>query len=109
IALHGRVDKLVDPGEIDDLVELLANFGTAHSEDRAVEEDVLAAGELGVETGADFQEAGDAAVDFDAASRRLGDLRENFEECAFSCPARTDDADTLSGLHVDRDVPQGPE
>ena len=50
-------------GEGDDLVELASDLGPRHAEDRAVEEDVLAAGELRVEAGADLEQARDAAVD----------------------------------------------
>ena len=43
VALDRRVDEPLDPGELDDLVELRLDLAPAHAEDRAVEEDVLAA------------------------------------------------------------------
>ena len=57
VALDGRVEKTADLAEIDDLVELAPDLGTRHAEDRTVELDVLAAGELGVETRADLEQA----------------------------------------------------
>ena len=56
-------------------------------EDRAVEEDVLAAGQLGVEAGADLEQAGDAAAEVDAAVGRLGDAAEDLS-AACSCRRR---------------------
>ena len=63
VAFDRGVDELLDFGEGDDLVELLRDLGLGHAEDGAVEEDVFAAGEFGVEAGADFEQAGDAALD----------------------------------------------
>ena len=42
---------------------------------RAVQVDVLAAGQLRVEAGADLEQAADAAAEVDAALGRLGDAR----------------------------------
>ena len=39
---HRRVDELLDAGEVDDLVELGADFGFGHAEDGAIEENVFA-------------------------------------------------------------------
>ena len=61
-----------DLGELDDLVELAADLRRAHAEDGAVEEDVLAAGQLGVEAGADLEQRADAAADADPA--RVGSV-----------------------------------
>ena len=46
---------------------LPADLGAPHAEDGAVEEDVLAAGQLGVEAGADLEQRPDPAVDLGAA------------------------------------------
>ena len=69
VALDRRVEELLDLGEGDDLVELARDLARRHAEDRAVEEDVLAAGELGVKAGADLEQAADAAVDIARARR----------------------------------------
>ena len=63
VALDRRVDEPLDLGELDDLVELALDLAPPHAEDRAVEEDVLAAGQVGVEAGADLEQRADAAAD----------------------------------------------
>ena len=47
-----------------------------HAQDGAVEENVFAAGQLGVEAGADFEQAADPAPDFNPSGGRLGDAAE---------------------------------
>ena len=63
VALHRRVKETFDPRKSDDLVELAPDLRPRHAEDGAVEEDVLAARELGVEASADFEEARHPAMD----------------------------------------------
>ena len=57
VALHRRVEEPTDLAELDDLVELALDLGSRHPQDGAVELDVLASGELGVEPGADLEQA----------------------------------------------------
>ena len=61
VPLHRRVDEPLDAGELDDVVEALLDLPALHPEDRAVQIDVLAAGELLVEAGPDLEQAPDAA------------------------------------------------
>ena len=62
VALDRRVDELRDAGEVDDLVELARDLGALHAHDRALQEDVLAAGQIGMEAGGDFDQRADAAA-----------------------------------------------
>ena len=48
----------------------------SHPEDGAIEEDVFASGELGVEAGADFEEGPDASVELHRAFGGLCDPAE---------------------------------
>src|SRR5262249_23182748 len=73
IMLYRRVEEFFNLGKGNDLVELLSDFLLRHTEDSAVEEDVLPPTELRMEPGADLQQTRDAAVDLDAALCRLGD------------------------------------
>ena len=57
------VDRVLDLGERDDLVEALADLGAAQALDRAVQVDVLAAREVGVEAGAELEQRADPALD----------------------------------------------
>ena len=49
-------------------LRLISDF--AHAEYRAAQINIFAAGQLGMKTGADFEQAADAAVNFGTASRR---------------------------------------
>ena len=59
----------LQPGERDDLVQLLAHVGALEPVDRAVEEDVLAAGQVGVEARPELEQRPDPSADVDAARR----------------------------------------
>src|SRR3989304_5663126 len=65
VALDRRVEELLDLREGDNLVEAARDLLPPHPEDRAVQEDVLAARQLRMEPRADFEQAADAAVEPD--------------------------------------------
>ena len=89
VALHGRVDELLDAGELDDLVEALLDLAALHAEDRAVQVDVLAAGELLVEARPDLEQAADAAADLGPARRSASTIRVRiFSSVDFPAPLR---------------------
>src|SRR5436309_11409173 len=73
VEFDGGVEEFFGFGEGDDFVEFFGDFGAFHAQDGAVEVDIFAAGEFGVEAGADFQQAADAAFDFDLSFGRVGD------------------------------------
>ena len=73
VDLHRRVDELLDAGEGHDVVVDLVDLLAAHPEDGGVHVDVLAAGEVGVEPGAELEQRGDAAVDLHRAAGGLVD------------------------------------
>ncbi len=109
VALDRGVEELFDLGKGDDFVELAGDLGAAHAEDCAVHEDVFAAGQLGVETGANFQEAGDPATAGDLAFRRGCDLGEDLEERALAGAVAADDPDALALVDGEGDVLESPE
>lgn len=80
VALDGRVDEFADLREFDDLVEFFPHFRPGHAEDGAIQVDVFPTGQLTVKAGAYFEEAGDAAVQFDRAFGGGGDLAEELEQ-----------------------------
>ena len=59
VVLDRRVDELLEPGELDDVVEAGGDLLLRQPEDGAVEEDVLAAAELGMEAGAELEQGRD--------------------------------------------------
>src|SRR4051794_36356056 len=71
VALDRRIEKRADLGEINDLVELPENLVAPHAEDRPIEEDILAPGELGMKAGADLEERSHATPQHHSAGRWL--------------------------------------
>ena len=62
-----------------------------HAEEGAVQEEVLAAGEFGVEAGADFEQGGDSAAKRHRTASRGGDAGEDFEEGGFAGAVAADE------------------
>src|SRR6476659_4871249 len=55
VAFDGSVDELMQLREFNDSIELLLDLGFVHAEYRAVEKNILAAGELRMKSGPDFE------------------------------------------------------
>jgi hypothetical protein len=109
VALHGGVEKLLDLGEGDDVVELGSDLAPLHPENGTVQEDVLTAAQLRMESRPDLEQRGHPAAQDGATLGRLGDARKNLEQGTLARAVAADDADDLSNLHVERDSAQGPE
>jgi hypothetical protein len=93
----GASMKSFQAGEGDDLVEVRLHLRVRAAEERAVEEDVLAAGELGFEAGAELEERRHrAAADRDAAARR-DDARRDAQQRRLAGAVAADDAHRLAG------------
>src|SRR5262249_49386886 len=69
----------------------------------------LAARQLRVKAGADFQQAGQPAAQLDPAARGLRDPGQDFEQGRFTRPVAADDANDFPRLDVEADVLEGPE
>ena len=108
VALHRRVEELLDLGEGDDLVELAVDLTAGHPQDGAVEVDVLAARQFGVEARADLQQAADPSAQLHPAGRRLGDPREDLQQRRLPGAVAADDADDLARPNVEARPPAGP-
>src|SRR5262249_31745031 len=104
VALHGRVEELIDLRERDDLVEPALDLPLLQTEDRAVQIDVLPSRELGMEPDPDLEQRADAAVDIRVAVRRLRDAGENLQQRRLACAISADDADHLTRHDLERDV-----
>jgi hypothetical protein len=79
VPLDRGVEERRDTGEIDDGIKLSLHLGSGHAKDRAVQENVLATGEFGVETGADFEQRAHPSVDLDATGGGCGNAAEHFQ------------------------------
>src|SRR5277367_5851574 len=84
VPLDGRIEKPFHVGEGDDFIELPPDLALLHPQDRAVEEDVLAAGQFLVESRSDFQKARHAPLKLDSSLRRFGDSAQYFEKRALA-------------------------
>jgi hypothetical protein len=92
----------------DDLIEFAVYLGALHAQDGAVHVDVLAAGQFGMEAGADFQEGANPSAHSDRSTGRFGNAREDFEQGRFARAVASHDAQYLAFFHVERNVFQGP-
>ncbi len=109
IAFDHRVDELSGLGKLDDLLELRIDLALSHAEDAAVEIDVLPSRQLRMETGADFEQAADAAMDIRVALGGSGDPREHLEQGRLPRSVATDYPDDVSLVDGERNVVEGPE
>src|SRR5690606_11585829 len=109
VALDGRVDEALDIAERDDLIEALVDLAPAHPEDCTVEVDVLAAGQLRVEAGADFEQRADPPVDLSPALVRRGDAREHLEQRRLPGAVPPDEADHLTVPDLQVNIAQRPD
>src|SRR6266545_278580 len=88
-----QIHELLEPSERDNPVELLADVRALQPEDRPVEEDVLAPGEVGMESRAELEQRSDAAADLRRPRCRLDDPREDPEQRALAGAVSPDEPD----------------
>jgi hypothetical protein len=107
--LDRSVDEPLDAGEGDDLVELGGDLAPPHAENRAVHEDVLASGQLGMKSGPDLEQRPDPTRDVDVSFARLGDPRQDLQQRALPRAVPTDDAQDLAVAHLERGIAERPD
>jgi hypothetical protein len=78
-------------------------------EDRTVDEDVLASGELGMEPGPHLEQGGRPTPYGDPSLRRAGDSGEELQEGALARTVGPDQTEDLAAFDLERDIPQRPE
>ncbi len=106
VRAHRQIDELLELGERDDLVHHLAHACPREPVDRAVQIDVLAAGEVLVEARAELEQRGNPAAHLDAPGGRLDDLGDQPEKRRLAGAVPADQPDRLAGLDGQRDVAQ---
>ena len=62
-----------------------------------------------MEAGADFEQTADPAAQLDLPGGRFGDARQDFQQRGLARTVTADDAECLTGLHLEIDVLQCPE
>jgi hypothetical protein len=109
IGPHGHVDEPLQLGVGDDVVEAAGDEVARDAVERGVEEDVLAAGEIGAEAGAELEQRRDASVGGDGAFVRLEDAGDDLQERALTAAVRADQAEGLAAGDLQRHAAQGPK
>ena len=89
---------------------LASDLRALHAQDRAVQEDVLAPGQLRVEPGSDLEQRPDAAAQLHLA-RSVGSVTrdEDLQQGALAGTVRADEPQRGPARHLERHVPQRPE
>ena len=109
VVLHLVVDEVLDLGERDDLVEDPVDLLTGESEDRRVQVDVLAPGEVAVEARAELEQRGDAAVLHDRPRGGPHDPGHALEQRRLARAVVAEEAEGLALVDVDGHVLERPE
>ena len=104
VGAHRQVDELLQLREGHDLVHRLADAGAREAVDRAVQIDVLAAGEVGMEARAELEQRRDPAAGLDPARGRLDDPGDEPEQRRLAGAVPADEPDRLAGLDPHGDV-----
>ncbi len=105
---HRTVDRVLELGEGDDLVEPLPDVGPAQPLDRAVQEDVLAPGEVEVEPRAELEERADPPFRTHRAGRRLDDPGDEPEQRRLPGAVPPDETDRLAASDGEGHVVERP-
>ena len=109
IVFDGLVDEIPETGKIDDGLEALAHLPTAQAHDRAGQEDVFAACEVGMKAGPELQQGRDGAGGPDPAGGRNFRARQQGKQSAFTGAVGADNPQRLAAAHRKINIPQGPE
>ena len=107
--LTGMSMNVRELGEVDDRVERAVDLALGQPIDRSVHVDVLASGEIGVETRAELQHRGDQPCTLDGPRLRLENPGHELEQRALAGTVLTDDRHGVAGRDVEVDIPQGPQ
>ncbi len=109
VVLDLEVDVVLQARELDDLVESAPRLGRAQSHHHAVQDDVVAGGQLRVEADAELEEGGEAAGDLDRPAVGRVDAREQLQQGALAGAVAADDPEELALGDVEAEVVEDVE
>ena len=109
VVLHRHVDELAELAELDDAVELGGHLPARVAHERPVQEDVVAAGQVGIEPRGELDHRRHAALHPGAALGGDEHAGRDLEERALPRTVVTDEPDRLALPHLEAHATQGPE
>jgi hypothetical protein len=104
-----RVDEFLDLRPLDDACRAASHLRPGEPEERPLQDDVLAPGQLGVEAEAELQQWRDVSDHDDPAGGGRHDARDEAEKGALPGAVSADHADRFSRLNVQADLVEGLE
>lgn len=109
IGSDGVIDKFTDIGECRNCIETVVHFGFGVPHQNTLKIDILAPRELGVESGAEFQQRGNPSVDRDATAGWFEDPANQLQQSALARTVSPDDTNGLTPVDIERNVIEGIE
>jgi hypothetical protein len=102
------VDGVGEPGELDDLIESFVGDLAAHAEHGAVEEHVLASGEVGMDAAGHAEERTQAPLHLARPGRLVRDLADDLEQGGLAGAVDADEPQRSPRFHLEAYVLQHP-
>ena len=109
VVFHRHIDKIPQFCKVDDVLEVLVHIGTVMPQDGTVEVNVLAGGQLHIETGAQLDQRGDLTIDPHRTFGRVHHTGNKLEHRAFAAAVAADERDRFAGLDGEGHVLQSVE
>ncbi len=109
IAADRDVEEVAQLRPLGDLGRVAAHVPRIVAEDRPVQHEVLEAGQVGVEAGAQLDHRGDPSADDDPAGGRREDSRDDLHQRALACTVGPDHSEDLPGIQMEGDIAKRPE
>src|SRR5262245_13671960 len=109
IMLDGCFQELFHFRKRNDFVKLAFDFLRPHSQDSAIQEYVLAPGQVRMKTGSNFQQRAQMTVNIYFSRRRFGYPSQNSKEGRLAGTITSDDPDDFAGLGIKTDVLESPK
>src|SRR4029079_18609202 len=102
------IEKPLDLGEGDYLIKLSVYLPALHSQYGTVEIYVLSSAQLTMKSGADFEQATDAAVEFHLSRSRFGNRRDDRQQSRFPRSIAAYYADQFTSMHLEVHILESP-
>ena len=109
VVLDRHVEKLIHFGKGDHGIEFRLDFRLAHTQNCAIEKDVLPACQFRVKSGPYFEQRPYPAVNSRTAGSRASDPRQNLQESAFAGPIAADHSDHLAPFDLKGNIVERPK